>query len=68
MSGANDHGERHGAKLDGKNLRGALGGERDQKPRGPPYSGHCLHDQPNLLHLLQCGMLISKPSPCTAVR
>ena len=38
-------------QLDGKELRGAFGGERDD-----PFSGHRL---PILLHLLLCGMLIS---------
>ena len=53
-------------QLDGTELRGALGNERDQGPRASPFSGHRLHGQPTLLHLLQCGMLISKCSPCTA--
>ena len=37
-------------ELDGKELRGALGGERDQEPRGSPFSRHCL---PILLHRLE---------------
>ena len=37
-------------ELDGKELHGALGGERDLQPRGSPFFGHCLHGQPILLH------------------
>ena len=51
-------GERHGAMLDGKEPRGARGGEPDHEPRGSPFSGRRLHCQPILLHRLQCGMLI----------
>ena len=54
-------------ELDGNELHGVLGGERDQELKGFPFSGHHLHGQPILLHLLQCGMLISKCGPCTAV-
>ena len=50
-------------ELDGKELRGALGGKRNLKPRESPFSGHRLAI---LLRRLQCGMLISKCSPCTA--
>ena len=38
-------------ELDGKELRGALGGERDQEPRGFPFSGHRQHGQPFQHHL-----------------
>ena len=68
MSGAN--GCRRASwreQLDGKELHGVLGGERDQGPRESLLSGHRLHDQATLLHLFQCGMLISKCSPCPAV-
>ena len=59
-------GERHGASsLTAKNSAERL--ERDKEPRESPFSGHCLHGQPTLLHVLQCGMLIRKCSPCTAV-
>ena len=51
-------------ELDGKELRGALGGERDLESRGSPFSGHRLLI---LLHLLQYSMLIFKCSPCTVV-
>ena len=53
--------------LDGKELRGVLGDECDKEPTVSPFSGHRLHGQPTLLRLLQCGMLIPKYSPCTAV-
>ena len=33
-------------ELDDKELLEALGGERDQEPRGSPLSGHCQHGQP----------------------
>ena len=47
MSGANGcRGASWSEQLDGKELRGALGGERDQEPRGSPFSGHRLHGQP----------------------
>ena len=57
-------------ELDGKELRGVLGGKRNLEPRGSSFSGHRL---PILLHRLQCGMLISKglcsPNiPCSAVQ
>ena len=59
-------GERYGASsLTVRNSVERL--ERDKEPRGSPFSGHRLHGQPTLLHLLQCGMLIRKCSPCTAV-
>ena len=47
-------------QLDAKELRGALVDERDNEPRGSPFSEHRLHGQPTLFHLLQCGMLIPK--------
>ena len=37
-------------ELDGKELRGALSDERDQEPRGSPFSGHRLSI---LIHRLQ---------------
>ena len=52
-------------ELEGKEVRGALGDKRNLEPRGSPISGHRL---PILLQRLQCGMLISKCSPWTAVR
>ena len=52
-------------ELDGKELRGALGGKRNIEAGGSSFSGHRL---PILLHRLQCSMLISNCSPCTAVR
>ena len=65
MSGANGcQGVSWNEELDGKEHRGALGGERDLEPRESPLSGHLL---PILLHLLQCGMLILKCNPCTTV-
>ena len=38
-------------ELDGKELCGALGGERDQEPRGSPFSGHRQYGQPFQHHL-----------------
>ena len=68
MSGANGcRGASWSEELDGKELCGALGDEHDREPRGSPFSGHHLHRQPSLLHLLQCGMLITKCSPSTAI-
>ena len=52
-------------ELDGKKLRGALGGKRNLEPRGSPFSGNRL---PILFHRLQCGMLVFKCSSCTAVK
>ena len=47
MSGANGcQGASKGEELDGKELREALGDERDLEPRGSPFSGHCLRGQP----------------------
>ena len=51
-------------ELDGKELRGALGGKRNLEPRGYPFCGHLL---PIFLHRLQCVMLVLKCSPCIAV-
>ena len=51
-------------EVDSKEFRGALDEESNLEPRGSPFSGHPL---PILLHRLQCGMLILKYSPCTAV-
>ena len=51
-------------EFDGKELREALGGERNLELRGAPFPGHRL---PILFHRRQYGMLISKCSPCTAV-
>ena len=48
-------------ELDGKELRGALGGKRNLEPRESSFSGQRL---PIFLHRLRCGMLISKFSPC----
>ena len=68
MSGANGcRGASWSGQLDGKELRAALGDECDKEPTGSPFSGHRLHGQPTLLHLLQCGMLIPKYIPCTTV-
>ena len=52
--------KRHGAK----SLTAGNSAERHLEPRGCPFYGHRL---PILLHRLQCGMLISKCSSCTAV-
>ena len=65
ISGANKcQGASWSGEFDDKEFREALGGERDLELRGYPIFGHCL---PILLCLLQCGMLILKSSPCTAV-
>ena len=54
MSGANGcQGVSWSEELDGKELLGALGGERDLEPRGSPLFGPCLHGQPTLLHRRQ---------------
>ena len=64
-SGANGcQGASWSEELDGKDLHGALGGERNLEPRGSPFFGHRL---PILLRRLQWDLLISKCSPCTAV-
>ena len=52
-------------EIDGKELRGALGGKRNLKPRGSPVSGYRL---PVLLHLLQYGMPIVKWFSSTNIR
>ena len=51
-------------ELDGKELPGALRGKHNLEPKGSPFSGHRLSI---LFHRLQCGMLISKCSPCTTI-
>ena len=48
-------------ELDGKELRGALGGKRNLETRGSSFSGHRL---PILLRELHCGMLVLN---CTLV-
>ena len=53
--------ERHEAK----SLNAGNSAERDLEPRKSSFSGHRL---PILLHRLQCGMLISKCNPRTAVQ
>ena len=64
-SGANGcQGTSWNEELDGKELRGALGGKRYLEPIGSPFCGHRL---PILLHRLRCCILISKSSLCTAV-
>ena len=51
MSGANGcQGASWSKEFDGKELRGAA---CDLAPRRSPFSGHRLHGQPILLHLLQ---------------
>ena len=63
-SGANGcQGASWSEERNGKKLRGALGGGLDLKPRGYLFSVHRLLI---ILHLLQCGILILKCSPCTA--
>ena len=55
-------------ELEGMELRGAFGGERDQEPRGSRFLDTVNMANPsNTIPVLQCGMLISKCSPCTAV-